>query len=126
MTKNIFTELGERYPFITVISYGSEEYVGIVQNRDSFVTNFYDFLAIKDANIKKLFLELGEQWWWGSNRQIPISLFLKSEWSVFRSCLRTFSSKDVKILHGPAVSLAELSQQKSKRRSITLIRKVAQ
>lgn len=123
MNNNIFAKLSERYPFITVISYGTNEYIGIMQNRDAYITNFYDFLAIKDADARQQFLELGEQWWWESSRLIPINLFLKTEWVVFRSCLRTFNSKDVTVLHGPSVSLSDLSQKKSKRRSITLIRK---
>lgn len=123
MNNNIFAKLSERYPFITVISYGSAEYIGIMQNRDAYITNFYDFMSIKDADARQQFLELGEQWWWESSRQIPINLFLKSEWDIFRVCLRTFNSKDVTVIHGPCVSLSELSQRKSKRRSITLIRK---
>jgi len=123
LNNNIFAKLSERYPFITVISYGSDEYIGIMQNRDLYITNFYDYMAIKEGTARQQFLELGEQWWWESSRQIPINLFLKSEWGAYKQCLRTFSSKDVTIIHGPTVSLTDLSQKKSKRRSITLIRK---
>lgn len=121
---NIFHRLTEKYPFISVIGYGNNEYIGIIQNRDSFITNFYDLNSIKDPDLKRAFLELGEQWWWESNRQIPINIFLKTEWGVFKSYLRIFNSKDVVLLHGPSVSLAELAQKKTKRRSITLVRKV--
>ena len=124
MSDNIFQKLTDRYPFITVIGYGDSEFIGIVQNRDPVVTNFYDFGSIADGELRRQFLELGEQWWWESNRQIPINIFLRTEWVVFRDCLRTFNSKDVVILHGPAVSLAELAQKKTKRRSITLVRKI--
>jgi hypothetical protein len=120
---NIFQRLTEKYPFISVISYGNEEYIGIIQNRDAFVTNFYDLNSIKDTDARHQFLELGEQWWWESNRTIPINIFLKHEWEVYKSCLRIFNTKDVVLMHGPAVSLAELAQRKTKRRSITLIRK---
>jgi hypothetical protein len=125
LSANIFQKLTERYPFITVISYGDNEFIGIVQNQDAIVTNFYDFAAIPDAQSKRLFLELGEQWWWESTRQVPINIFLRGEWNMFKAYLRSFNSKDVKILHGPVVSLADLAQKKSKRRSITLIRKVS-
>jgi hypothetical protein len=109
-----------------VIRYGAEEYIGIVQNRDAHVTNFYDFVSIKSSGDREKFLQLGEQWWWGSNRQIPISIFLKTEWTEFKTCLKTFNSKDVVILHGPCVSLEDLAQKKSKKRSVTLIKKPAQ
>jgi hypothetical protein len=124
LSDNIFQKLTDRYPFITVISHGNSEYIGIVQNRDTIVTNFYDFGAIKNGDLKRQFLELGEQWWWESNRQIPINIFLREEWGVYRQVLRSFNSKDVSILHGPVVSLSDLALKKSKRRSITLVRKI--
>lgn len=95
-----------------------------MQNRDGVVTSFYDFSSISEASDKQLFLDLADQWWWESSRQIPINLFLKAEWEAFKHCLRVFNSKDVTILHGPVVSLTDLSQKKNKRRSITLVRKI--
>jgi hypothetical protein len=122
----IYQRLTDKYPFISLISYGSEEYIGIIQNRDAYVTNFYDLNSVQGPGGRQQFLDLGEQWWWESNRTIPINIFLKQEWQGFKSCLRIFNSKDVVLMHGPAVSLAELVQRKTKRRSITLIRKPAQ
>jgi len=43
-------------PFISVINYGEEEYVGIIINQDQFVTSFYDLNAIKTPEEKTLFL----------------------------------------------------------------------
>jgi len=124
LSDNIFQKLTDRYPFITVIGYGDSEFIGIVQNRDPVVTNFYDFGSIADGELRRQFLELGEQWWWESNRRIPINIFLREEWVVYRQFLRSFNSKDVNILHGPVVSLSDLAQLRSKRRSITLVRKI--
>jgi hypothetical protein len=47
--------------------------------------------------VKKEFLELGEVWWWESNRQIPIDVFLHYEMRNFRPYLKTFTYKDVEI-----------------------------
>jgi len=116
-------KLLDQYPFLSFLTYGGNEYIGIVQNSDQFFTNFYDYGRLI-ADHKARYLELGEQWWWESNRLIPINIFLKTEWGVFKSYLRIFNSKDVVLLHGPSVSLAELAQKKTKRRSITLVRKV--
>ena len=59
------------------------------------------------------------------DRGLPtINIFLKSEWDQFKPYLKTFVNKDLDILHGPATSLAELSRKKTKRKSITLVRKV--
>jgi len=120
----IFSKLSEKYPFISLISYGDNEYIGIIQNKDIVITSFYDFSTIKDEKMKKLFLELADQWWWESNRLIPINIFLKQDWVIFKPCLRNFNSKDVVLLHGPYVSLGELAAKKSKRRSITLVRRM--
>ena len=51
-------------------------------------------------------------------------MFLKQDWVEFRVCLKTFNSKDVEIKHGPYISLKEIANKRSKRRSITLVRKV--
>jgi hypothetical protein len=67
---------------------------------------------------------MADQWWWESNRLIPINVFLKQDWVEFRVCLKTFNSKDVVIQHGPYVSLREIAAKRSKRRSITLVRRI--
>ena len=122
--KDFFTKLTENHPFITVCSYAGQDYVGIVQNRDDLVTTIYDYGSIVDSNVKEKFLKLGDCWWWESNRTIPINIFLKMEWQPFRHYLRTFINKDLEILHGPVCSLSELAQKKSKRKSITLVRRM--
>jgi hypothetical protein len=117
-------KLLEKYPFISYLTYGGNDYIGIIQNVDDIVTTIYDFSALKSEDQKKKYLELGDQWWWESNRLIPINVFLKSDWTEFRVCLKTMNSKDVKIQFGPYVSLKEIASKRSKRRSITLVRKV--
>lgn len=124
MTNPLFEKLAEKYPFITLCVYGQVEYVGIIQNQDDAVTTIYDFGNIRDVESKRRFLELANTWWWESNRTIPINIFLKTEWDPFRSCLRTFVNKDLQILHGPVCSLSEMARKKSKRKSITLVRRV--
>jgi hypothetical protein len=124
MGPELFDKLAERYPFITLCTYAGTEYVGVVQNRDDLVTTIYDFGTIQDIELKKQFLDLANVWWWESNRSIPINIFLKGEWDIFRPYLKTFVNKDLDILYGPATSLAELSRKKTKRKSITLVRRV--
>ena len=124
MNSEIFKKLTDKYPFITLCLYSSQEYVGIIQNRDDVVTTIYDFGSITDLEVKKLFLELANIWWWESNRSIPINIYLKQEWDPFKGYLRTFINKDLEILHGPVCSLAEIGRKKSKRKSITLVRRM--
>jgi len=124
MGNNIFEKLTEKYPFMTLCVYANAEYLGVVQNRDDIVTTIYDFSSILDQESKVLFLELSSTWWWESNRSIPINIFLRKDWEQFRYTLRTFVNKDLEILHGPACSLLDIVRKKSKRKSITLVRRL--
>ena len=114
----------ESNPFLTLLTYGGNEYVGIVQNVDDTITTIYDYSVLKTDNQKITFLQLAESWWWESNRMVPINVFLKQEWVVFRPTLKTLNSKDVEIKFGPYISLKEIALHRSKRRSITLVRKI--
>jgi hypothetical protein len=121
----ITENLQENFPFISVINHVNQEYVGIIINQDSQVTSVYDYAAIKTDAEKTRFLELGEVWWWESNRQIPINIFLLKEIVEFRYAIRNFSTKDVKVLLGPCTSLNDIIVKRIKRKSITLIRKTS-
>jgi len=84
MENQLFERIQEKYPFLSIVLYADKEYIGIIMNHDKILTTMYDFGSIFDDNLKKLFLELGETWWWESNRSIPINLFLKEEWEPFK------------------------------------------
>jgi len=120
----IFDKLTDQYPFITLVIYAQVEYVGVIQNRDHVVTTIYDFGSIVEVDQKKLFIELANVWWWESNRTIPINIFLKHDWVPFKQYLKTFSNKDLQIVHGPVCSLSELNERRTKRRSITLVKRI--
>ena len=124
MEEHDIKQLLEQYPFISYLTYGGNDYIGIIQNVDDIITTIYDFSALRTEDQKTRYLDLGDQWWWESNRLIPINVFLKSDWTEFRVCLKTMNSKDVKIQFGPYVSLKEIAAKRSKRRSITLVRRV--
>lgn len=124
MGSSIFETLTEKYPFITLCVYASVEYVGVIQNRDDAVTTIYDFGTVVTPEDKLLFLELAAVWWWESNRSIPINIFLRQDWEQFRYTLRTFVNKDLDILHGPICSLSDIVRKKTKRKSITLVRRL--
>lgn len=114
----------EKYPFLSLVIYGGEEYVGIIQNFDDTVMSLYDYSRLSTSETKQTFLELAEIWWWESNRQIPINLFLKGEWSQFSKILINLNAKDCDVKIGPAVSLQELAKKRSKRRNIQLVKRV--
>jgi hypothetical protein len=112
----------KQFPFITCIKTGDEEYVGIIINLDDNVTSIYNYADIRSEAEKQMFLELGDSWWWESNRKIPISIFLKTEMIIYRPYIKTFNSKDVEVVFGPIVNLTEIAEKRVKRKSIQLIR----
>ena len=99
----------ENYPFFSFVRYGKKEftdYLGIVINTDTTITSMYNWEAMPTPELRKQFIELGEQWWWESNRMIPINLFLKKDFAQFAGILITFNIRDTEVVRGPSVSLS--------------------
>jgi len=119
----LLKDIEQNFPFISVVQYGGVEYVGIIVNQDQYVTSMYVYNNIRSEVEKEAFLELGEAWWWESNRMIPINIFLRQEMEPFRPYLITMNSKDVKVTLGPCVNLGNLSIKRVKRKNVQLVRK---
>jgi hypothetical protein len=116
-------DIQENFPFVSVVTYGGNEYIGIIINQDVTVTSMYIYTNLKSELEQRAFLELGEAWWWESNRMIPINIFLRGEIEPFRYAIMTMNSKDVKVTIGPCVNLNNLSVKRIKRKSVQLVRK---
>jgi hypothetical protein len=116
------TTFQDNHPFVSCIKSNNIEYVGIVINFDSYVASIYDIGVLRNDEEKVKFLELGEVWWWESNRKIPINIFLKREMQFFRYAIKTFNSKDAELVFGPLVNLSEIAEKRIKRKSIQLVR----
>lgn len=112
----------EQLPFITVLHYGEDEYVGIIINQDQHVTSFFDLNILRSPEEKTSLLEIGEIWWWESNRQIPISIFCRKEVEPFKYAIKTFNSKDVRLILGPTVNLMNMTLKRVKRKQVQLVR----
>lgn len=116
-------DIRENFPFISVVHYGGIEYVGIIINQDQYVTSLYNYESLKTDEDRKVFLELGEAWWWESNRTIPINIFLKLEMEPFKYSVMTMNTKDVTVVFGPTINLHNISIKRVKRKVIQLVRK---
>jgi len=116
-------DIQEKFPFLSIVTYGGNEYIGIVINQDATVTSMYVYTDLKSKEDQEKFLELGDVWWWESNRLIPINIFLKKEMDIFKYSIITMNSKDVKVTLGPCVNLNNLTVKRIKRRSVQLVRK---
>ena len=118
-----YKNLLNQYPFISYLTYGGNEYIGVIQNSDELITTIYDYALLKSLDQKTKFLELAEQWWWESNRQFPINIFCRDQIQPYSYAVKTFNSKDVRIILGPVVNLMNLTLKRVKRKSVQLIRK---
>lgn len=116
-------DIQENFPFLSVVTYGGNEYIGIIINQDQTVTSMYVYTDLRSKKEQSQFLELGDIWWWESNRLIPINIFLRKEMDQFKYSIVTMNSKDVKITIGPVVNLNNLAVKRVKRRSVQLVRK---
>jgi hypothetical protein len=119
----LLKDIKENFPFISVVHYGGNEYVGVIVNQDQYVTTMYVYTSLHTEEDKKLLLELGDIWWWESNRLIPISIFLRNEIQGLHYSMITMNSKDVKVTLGPTVNLGNLSIKRVKRKQVQLVKK---
>jgi hypothetical protein len=117
----LLKDIEENFPFISVIAYGSNEYVGIISNQDQYVTCMYVYEQLKSQEHKELLLNLGNIWWWESNRMIPINIFLKKEIESLKYSLMSMNTKDVRICIGPTVNLNNLALKRIKKKSVQLV-----
>lgn len=128
MDKEKVEWMQENYPFFSYVRYGNKkeftEHLGIIINSDQVITSMYNFEAIPSPELRRKFVELGEQWWWESNRLMPINLFLGSQIARYKNWILNMNSKDVEVIWGPTTSLANIIQKRIKRRSVQLVRKI--
>lgn len=119
----LLKDIEQNFPFMSVVTYGGQEFVGIISNQDAYVTSMYVYTNLKSVVEKQHFIKLGEVWWWESNRMIPINIFLRDEMNQFKYCQMTMNSKDVRVTIGPAVNIHNLTVKRVKRKSVQLVRK---
>lgn len=115
-------DIRANFPFISVVHYGGLEYIGVVINQDQHVTSMFDYELLRSDEDRKEFLELGEAWWWESNRTIPITIYLRSEMWPYRYAIKTMNTKDVDVVFGPTVNLSNIAIKRVKRKMIQLIK----
>ena len=101
-----YQELLNQFPFLTLVKYGGNEYVGIIQNMDNNLVSMYNYENIKDIEDRQEFLDLGEEWWWGTNRMIPINIIFKIAFEKYffnhlkMSLLQILGRKNIFIMLG--------------------------
>lgn len=100
-----------------------KEVVGIVQNTTEKFLTYYDFSLLRSEAEKRTFLELGDMWYWESNRSLPINIFLFEQMRPFACYIRSVLIKEVTIVFGPITSLDNILKKRIKKKTIQLVRK---
>ena len=119
----LLKEIEQQFPYVSVVAYGGNEYVGIISNQDQYVTTMFVYTSLRSDEDKRQLLDLGEIWWWESNRLIPINIFLRKEIEPLKYSMMTMNSKDVKVVIGPCVNITNLTLKRVKRKSVQLIKR---
>ena len=119
----LLKDIEQKFPYLSVVAYGGQEYIGVIVNQDPTITTMYIYTKLKTDEHKELLIELGEIWWWESNRMIPINIFLRNEIQELSYSLISMNSKDVKVVIGPCVNLNNLTIKRVKRKSVQVMRR---
>lgn len=118
------TKLLEKFPFLSYGKMGEDHYLGIIQNSDTQLISIYVIDMLPSEDMRRDFLSCGEEWWWQSNRKIPINIFLKEKFIPYRPYLKHFNRREFELLAGPSVSLQDSLARRVRKREVTLVRRM--
>lgn len=110
------------YSFISSIVYNDVKYYGLIKIQSPQFTSLY-CLNDMPPELQEEIISLGNNWWWHSNRIIPISLFSRVEMLKFEPYVKRFITSNIQESSGPMISLNEIPYKKSNRKKIILKRK---
>ena len=121
-TKARIEETRAEHAFLTFLVLASGDLkVGIVQNEAQKTVMFYDFEKIRDPDQRRRFLDLGDEWWWGSNQSIPVDSFIGERFDEFHPALTGYPKKSIAETIGPSLSLHELYLKRVKKKKIEIV-----
>ena len=98
----LLDDIEKNFPFISVVEYGGQEYVGVINNQDNAITSMFIFTDIRSAENKEKFIELCKTWWFESNRMIPIGIFLRQEMAQFKPIMMMMNNQS-SIISQPSI-----------------------
>ena len=121
-TREKIQETRAEHEFLTFLVLSSGEVrVGIIQNENPKMVMFYDYEKIRDKDHKRLFLEYGDSWWWGSNQTLPVDSFIGEDFDIFHTALTGYPKKSIEEMHGPTISLQEQYLRRVKKKKIEIV-----
>ena len=121
-TRAQIEETRAEHEFLTFLVLASGEVkVGIVQNESPKMVQFYDYEKIRDKNHQKIFLQLGDTWWWWSNQALPVDSYIGQDFDIFGDALTGYPKKSIEEIHGPTISLQEQYLKRVKKKKIEIV-----
>ena len=57
----LLDDIEKNYPFISVVEYGGQEYVGVINNQDNAITSMFIFTDIRSSENKEKFIEISRE-----------------------------------------------------------------
>jgi len=109
-----------KYEFMTFVVLKDDIVIGVVQNETPKILMVYQFDLLKTTGEKEQFLQFGDEWWWGSNRAVPINLFIGDRFEAFEYVLRGYPRKPIEQLIGPTFNLAERYLRRVRKKRIEI------
>ena len=115
-------ETRKQHAFLTfLVMEDNDIKVGVVQNENMKIIMFYDFEKIRSEDDKKAFLELADEWWWGSNQSVPVNAFNGDAFDRFQPALSGYPKKSIKHTIGPTFSLQNQYLRRIKKKKIEIL-----
>lgn len=102
-------KIKESFPYISVIEDGNgDEYVGIIIAYNKNTISFIDINKIKNKQTMIELLSLCKNWWWYSNRIIPINLYYYEQSLPYMKYLTHLPAKTSTVIIGNIYSLEKV------------------
>lgn len=115
-------ETRKQHAFLTFLIMGNDDIkVGVVQNENMKIIMFYDFEKIRGEDEKKAFLEMADEWWWGSNQSVPVNAFNGDRFDRFQHALKGYPKKSIQDTIGPTFSLQNQYLRRIKKKKIEIV-----
>lgn len=108
------------FPFMAVMEMNDKEYMGIILNSDKSSVTFIDFSKIPNTAEVKRLVNIGMNWWWYSNRSIPLNLFYYEDVLPYMEYVSSLPAKNTEVICGHVCSLEKLINRKYYRKNKVL------
>ena len=116
-------ETRAKHEYLTFIFMKDDDWkCGVVQNETARFIALYDLSKIRNEDAMRRFLAMADDWWWNSNRRLPIQSYIGPQFDEFQNALINIPKKGLDCDPiGPVFSLSELYIKRIKKRRVDLV-----